>query len=682
MNNTIAVPITRLPVINDIYNLGLTPNDFIALNSVIEKYISNESLHNHGTDSVKYIIKKNVLPNKILVWSLVNITAVHILGEYEIHGRVLANIPEKSFVFKNFIFQFEPSIELLQALRATNSYRIVGTDILGGDEDDSIYRFFSTEEEFKQYVWGEHFSDFDSAFFNIGGVYVSTRRESISIDETNNRHTFLALKWLFNIQEAITIKLHWNLPEYVTKISKVFEFNNRRMAIYAFRPANMHEFAQTYVGYVDETHPAYNYLDQDTLCAFPGSDEIPKLFFQGNITQFPPSDILRSTIRGQRFTLLDENAIKLAIRRVAMEEQERKEKEEMAKTLQKRLSEKIMNLADKQKMADFSFNEVTVKNHEFTYAGQTIKDATGLINIHDICQRINSAHNAITPDNFNFDILLENFCKTVVAATSSHRMTGQMSDVTYDIQQTVNSAGNPLFYVNGIRINKDEVLEVLQHALCYRTTEEYTRFVRSVSLCSLRFHRFLSTGIEVSVRDAITGVYLVFKLFLQRIRNKNHVIIKDKHFKISDTNRLLTLTNAKDMDRVIEVLMDPDTVGVSGSDIRILIDEGVRMYAELKKKEQEMLESVTKKLGIERIEHPTLNTSNAVIEAGYIVKGKLRTYLVTDEDQPKTYDYPSGSYRCIVEKNSGQYSKIQKILARFYNLVNDSAVVDVIHTLK
>lgn len=670
------LPLNRLSVFNDIYNLGLTSESIKTLTDLGEKYKEKPARGNSSSDRSIYYVVGRVLENRLLCLDLGSGGEQVELKPYR--GN---NIPENSYVWSEFIFNFEPSSDMMTCLWGSSGYH-PRSFVLNYSQEDPLISF-DTENSFKEYIIQNfnNFGDLD----NAPSCYYNGQSVLKFAESTNS--LYKTLVWLFSLKEfpEITYTYDKTIPWFMSKIEKVYELNNYRIALYVPKPTDHrqgnHITLETYC--INEQHPAYNYTDVGMLCGFPGADRVPKLFIQGNVSDFPDQKTCQSTIRGQRFVLLDTNALKLAKRRAIMEETEEREKQEMTKILQQRLANKISAASDKTKNSNFAFNDISVKDNEFTYAEQTVRDDTGLISIHDVCARISSRQrNGLTPENFNFDILFDHYCDTVVTSSAKVTMRGQIGEATYILRQESSSAGTALYYINDIRINKDEVKEVIKHALCYRTTAEYTKFVRSVSLCSLRFHRFLSTGIDVSVHDPIKGINLIFRLFLQRIRNKNYLIIKDKQFKISDTNRILTLLNARDMPRVIEVLLDPGTVGVSGVDIRVLIEDGVRQYEELKKQEQAMLENALQKLGIERIENPQLNASNAVIDVGYLVKGKLRTYLVTDEDTPKTYDYPSGSYRCIVEKNSGQYSKIQKLLARFYNLVNDSAVVDLIHTLK
>jgi hypothetical protein len=58
--------------------------------------------------------------------------------------------------------------------------------------------------------------------------------------------------------------------------------------------------------------------------------------------------------------------------------------------------------------------------------------------------------------------------------------------------------------VNGVNINKDELLEVCYRASCLYTQENFDKFVKSVGVMSLKWHDVLGNGLPVKIHDALT----------------------------------------------------------------------------------------------------------------------------------------------------------------------------------
>ena len=61
-------------------------------------------------------------------------------------------------------------------------------------------------------------------------------------------------------------------------------------------------------------------------------------------------------------------------------------------------------------------------------------------------------------------------------------------------------------YVNDVMINKAEVEEVIFQASCYNNTEDYEKFIKSVSKMSLKWHKALANGIAVKINTTLSDI--------------------------------------------------------------------------------------------------------------------------------------------------------------------------------
>jgi hypothetical protein len=235
------------------------------------------------------------------------------------------------------------------------------------------------------------------------------------------------------------------------------------------------------------------------------------------------------------------------------------------------------------------------------------------------------------------------------------------------------------FKVNGYRINKEEVQQVLARAICFPNTEEFTTFCKSVSACSLKYHRLLASGLTITVHDEIFDETVSFKLTLERERGRNYISIGNKQWKIADTNRLLTILNAYKMSRVINILLSPAIVGMTGEEIKDVLEGGKKTLVEQKQREEELLKNTIEQFGIEELNSVTC--TNGKILSGYLVHGNMRDYLV-EKTKCMVFEYPSGRYICMVDKNgNNEHTNVARLVNRFYALSNDSRLATEISTI-
>jgi hypothetical protein len=282
-------------------------------------------------------------------------------------------------------------------------------------------------------------------------------------------------------------------------------------------------------------------------------------------------------------------------------------------------------------------------------------------------------------------------------------------------------------YVNNIRINHDEVSTAMHRASCYRSAEDYSLFLKSISRMSLKRHDIIANGLQVKIhagmsgeeyREATPGVNapaLKFVIDPQDKRIKLHIdenrqvpvdisgLIKKVQTINSKTNNrsfydrseniyqyvsrdhiwaAKELTKAliefttfpvkfKNMEDGTEV--EKDVVMISKEDVTKLLRVVEEQNKAKIERSKQFLSTAVKLTGAEEIEF--------LGEKAYKVKGNLREYAVVIKTA-KVYDYETKQYRCIVNDRHYKGAGYDDVASRLLALKNDSVMQDQIGTLR
>lgn len=280
-------------------------------------------------------------------------------------------------------------------------------------------------------------------------------------------------------------------------------------------------------------------------------------------------------------------------------------------------------------------------------------------------------------------------------------------------------------YINGIRINKDEIAKVVHRASCYHSQDEYTLFLKSVTRMSIRWHDIIANGLQVKIhqcnhdelKDPNPGPHApAIKFFIDPA---------DKYIKIKvDDNRSVRVSLSK-LIKKVDSLNRKTNGGYSYNNdyrngyryhtrngdwcakqlIPILIEcctftvkvkEGDEVREttkiEITKDDIAKLLSMAQKMKLAAVERSKefLNTAINLTGAkeiefmgkkAYLVKGSLRDYAVIVENA-KVYDYATKQYRCIVNDRHYKGAGYDDIASRLLALRNDSVMQKHIGTLK
>ena len=484
-----------------------------------------------------------------------------------------------------------------------------------------------------------------------------------------------------------------DMPTYVHHILAVLQLpNDTRFAFYMSK--RVYSSYGTKVSYdlslgVYITRPGddcYNFTDPGKYFSHrDDGTKLPRVVYSDENPVFPKEkEVISAFRRGKNFITIDGTTLNLLTTRWMRKQQEAANEKAAISKLEKKITEKIKEL---DKGDTFTYNDMTFSSTGFEYEGQLITDKN--VKMQEVLNRF---YGNYSEDHLNFERVLDEWLKAMFANLVKNKKTsGKIGDVDYEIGLTITkskpdangkSIESRSFRVNGCRINKDEVQQVLSRAICFPNTEEFSSFCKSVAGCSLRYHKLLASGLLVGgdkgVHDEIFDEQVKFKLDLERVKNRNFLVVGKKRWKVVDTNRLLTLGNAADMTRVISVLLAPGVVGMTGEEIKDVLEGGKQALIEQKQREEELFSATIKQFDIEKMNQVTCG--NGKILSGYLVRGKLRDYLV-EESKCMVFEYPSGRYICMVDRGQNEHTNTARMVNRFYALSNDSKLATEISTL-
>lgn len=465
-----------------------------------------------------------------------------------------------------------------------------------------------------------------------------------------------------------------DLPAYCTYIADVLEFNNTRIAFGINRVTSYYRTTDFTLAFYIVTvgHDAYNWTDAGRYYAEAENWHSPGRIYFTDTTPLLPANpaVIESATRGKKFTLLDNQTLDILQRRALRKEAEYKRRDEANKVLTQRMATKIAAL---DSGATFVFNDMTFSANQIEYQGQILSDTH--LKISEFLKRFSGNY---SENNLNFDRVFATFIDLVVSHCAGKKSTsGTIGTVNYKVEVTTSKSGSTLWYINDQRINKGELADTLQRGLCYTQQADFDKFLESISACSLRMHRYLASGVSIHVRDEVLDTNVVFKLPLIRRKSSNFISLAGKEFKVSDTNRLLNIERSAKMSEVIGTLLNPNVLGLDGTQIKFIIEEGKKFYEESKALEQKLRDDTFKMFDIVQ---DTFNMHDGRSISGYLVKGKRREYVIEDNTLA-VFENPTGHYICMVDKTNNEFNGTAMLINRIYALANDAMLSKEIHTL-
>jgi hypothetical protein len=361
------------------------------------------------------------------------------------------------------------------------------------------------------------------------------------------------------------------------------------------------------------------------------------------------------------------------------------------------LTEKLQQKLDSfDKDLKLKINDVMFTATSIDYQGQqlSIKNPDNTYWVKDI---LTTTMRAL--DRLNFETVFETYlgmifsscCDTNIYArhkdtTKPITIEGRIGNIDFMLEKKVltniNGVTSERIYINEVRINKDEIIQVLRRALCFNTQSDFNYFCKEISKCSLKTHRYLYNGIECHPYDNFLEVTLHIKFILER-KVYNYLKVSDRLFKIKDTARFTSLAEAQSLMDIINILLNPSVIeGITIDDITIIINGAQKDYTTAVEKSEQLLKDTEKLFKISVEKYPL---SDGTVREGYLIKGKLRTYLLEAKESADgrngVYEYPTGRYICIVDKSNNQVGK-DKLVNRIFALHNDELIAQEVSTLR
>lgn len=283
--------------------------------------------------------------------------------------------------------------------------------------------------------------------------------------------------------------------------------------------------------------------------------------------------------------------------------------------------------------------------------------------------------------------------------------------------------------INGVKVNKGELKEVLNRATCHTDLTEYMKFVKTVSKLSLARHKILAVGYPLKLHSKLTQTEYRNPIppkqsprLLFRREGKQYFLIVDEekgletevefHKAIVALRRLNRRTNniylntnqaAAELPSVIKtfckaptttclvqlpsnrfhvgktVKRTPTTTTVSQvtgvtsfKNLKALVSRIMEFNIQAIKRSEQLLEQVIK----------TTEATPAVFHntEGYLVTGKSGTvYFVNEEG--RAYNHTTGAYICIVDSGSSSVVGKDGLVSRLLALRNDKFLVKSVSTL-
>ena len=390
--------------------------------------------------------------------------------------------------------------------------------------------------------------------------------------------------------------------------------------------------------------------------------------------------------------VLTQDVVDAADRKIARQDSMQNKKEDMYKKKHAKVKEKVEGLSQN---THITVNDVEIYSNKVVYLKQVLRS-----DIFDFKKYIRR-HYTENIETVNYDILFEAFLDAVAEyitedyvsqGSGEHSTIAHIGDLSVTVSKKygTNEYGNFYnnYYINNIRINKEEVRKMLDRAACFTTMDAYNDVLKRVSACSLRISNYLDRGVVIKLRDPRDyHSFIQIQMELERKSGKNFVKVGKETYKIKNINKLLRMgedesgSSPPGLFEFLDIAADATIVeGMTNDVVSTIVKEGKHLYEDAVKKSKELLEKVVKQFKLETV---TIEINGREQEA-YKVQGKLAEYAVVWDREKNTcpvYTYPNMQYKCIVDKTPNQQAGVDNLVNRIFALKNDTLLVNQIHTL-
>lgn len=474
-----------------------------------------------------------------------------------------------------------------------------------------------------------------------------------------------SLFWLFREEKTDIIKI--DNESRLNIIAHVFERKNKRYYL-------TKDYSCYKVHTITPEDEKYNYIDKGRLFR-------RDIFFEGMELYEIGNDVLTKIINEtNNFTIITPQRYSTY---KAMVEEEKRQNE-----INEHYVDAIKNRLDQ----GFEQDGIKFRKHSIEYAGLKIESEA--LHIEELVDSINFDQNLDFNNIFNqvcsiiTDRLFPDKYKNMVIHLGSFpiRLDVETKRSEKSVQRLINNAEQKQvrttitnkYLVDNIRINKSEIKEVIRRAICFRKRYDYDVFLKSVSTMSIKLHYFLANGVKISY--AKNNDSLTMKLNLVRRDNKNYVVVKDKFYKVKNSNQLFAAScdplyskgyRKHSFQALVKMLID--FFEIKADDVITLMEESLKAYKEAEERAKKLLNETMKKLDIKEV---TIKDKE-----GFKIKGKSGKEYFVERKTNGVYELPNMKYICIVETSMDNNFKSDKLVTYLYALKNDSYLASDIYTL-
>jgi hypothetical protein len=578
---------------------------------------------------------------------------------------------------------------------------------LGRFYDDTHYNELHSYDEEKRATWGE-----------LKTKLIETQLQ--------------ALFWLFGEDYGRFEREVKVARKNVPRIIKVFERNNRRMAIihrtddYEKRRGGMMynpawfervQGSTLMIRCFKPSNPQYNYVDLNREMYLPNDiDESAEIWLDDDLfekIEFPELKVLSKrlfsgreaeNLNGRRWVLLtaDEYNKKQTLLRIEVMSATRKHQEEEAER-------KLVKSIEAQ------FRKGKVVRQGITFTKNSI-ECEGVLVKNDKLGNFVMRNNIHLQREPEFSKIVKDFIcyilniNTVWSNYSSGvnyicEFKGSETISIGKVDLHIESRKNNIF-VNNHRIAKNDLVDVLFTALFHRNQKDFDQYLKYSSRVNLTLQKYLSDGgisFELKIDKTndnslpIKEEKMILSLPLHREKNKNFTTISGVDYQIQDLNALFDI--GKDINsarigyggggylqRTIKLLYRA-IKGITPKEIGEVIKNGEQEYTKLQENIRKENAVKLKKANGFLAEAVRLSKAKK-LKDGFLVIGKSGKPYTVNSDTLAVYDVEKGKpgrYVCIVDMGTStdtDWGRKDALAKRLLMLAHDLKVADEIHTLE
>lgn len=398
-------------------------------------------------------------------------------------------------------------------------------------------------------------------------------------------------------------------------------------------------------------------------------------------------DSYRNQVGHEGSLLLRSSLIHEAMLPQLIENSQAASRNELNKTIKENLSQKL----DKEET--LAFNEMKFEKALLTYDTQVIQvenliqdgiETNSNILGAWLSGKLKNYWNKTGLDDIYFDDCVDavatNLQQRLLSKSCSFDLT--LGNIKAHVVKTSRLAANNTnqgrLEINGIRINITEAKEVLMAMTCYQKVDDYNKFLKSVSSCSLAIHELVAGGIHVSYYDYFFKNNIKYTFHLTRAKGKNYLRGKKANeiYRIKNINSFKSkLRQASSIEDLTEIFSNATLVEMPVANIVTLMKQGMKAYKDALERSQALL---AKTVDILKAEEVKVNVGSNTITA-FKVEGKKQTYYVDRGGKHSVYNSQMKRI-CIVDKSHEVVGE-DMLVARMLTVANDARVANKVHTL-